>query len=75
MGRNRTEKNVIYVGEGESYERDFGNGKKLSLKKCVVTPVSDEFFDILKNVRHVYEVKGQVYDVQGKSFKDKILKE
>ena len=75
MGRNRVEKNVIYVGEGDSYERNFDDGKKILLKKGIVTPVTEEMFKILKDVRHVHEVKSQSYDIQGKDFKEKIIRE
>ena len=75
MAKNVVEKNVIYVGEGDAYERNFDDGKSIVLKKGWVTPVTDEMFLILKDNRHVYEVKGIVNDVQGKSFKEKILRE
>lgn len=66
-------KMVVYVGEGD-YERQFDDGKKIVLKKGVVTPVTDEMFLILKDNRHVHEIKG-IQTIRGKSFKEKIIRE
>lgn len=74
MAKKKVVKKVIYVGEG-SYERHFDNGKRIVLEHGIVTPVTEEMFLVLKDNRHVHEVKGQVEDIQGKSFKDKILRE
>ena len=70
-------KKVIYTGQGDSYRRDFGNGREVELPKGVVVPVTDHMFDVLKDIRDVHEVRGQSRTLVGNSrnFRERLLKE
>jgi hypothetical protein len=74
---NKEPKKVIYVGKGDSYRRDFGNGREIELPKGVVVPVGDHMFDILKDCRDVHPVKGQSRTLVGdfRNFREKMIKE
>jgi len=44
-------KYVVYDGMSDAYDRKFDDGKFIYLKKGIVTGVSDELFNILKDTR------------------------
>ena len=70
-------KRVVYDGYAEEYVREFSNGKKIVLKKGMVTIVSEDIHKILmdsKKKAHIVNVVG-IEDNYHRKLKDRMLRE
>jgi hypothetical protein len=49
---------ALYIGKSGEYNRDFGNGKNITLKNKIAAPVRGEVIGILKDAKDVVLFNG-----------------
>ena len=70
-------KRVVYDGNAEEYVREFSNGKKIVLKKGMVTTVPEDIHKVLMDGRkkaHIVNVVG-IEDNYRRKLKDRLIRE